>query len=196
MIDYSQSGEQALILEHFGDRVGTFLDIGAADGEHFSNTRALAKLGWDGVLVEPSPKQFLGLLELYRNDPKYTLINGAIAAARLQKFMHARDSVVSTLRPEFYEDWKNSGRYEEFLIPTFEPRSLPYWSREAKFISVDAEGMSDEIVSWLLWEPYLRCELVCYEAGPTKFNAERELKYHGFEFWKATANNHLWRRQA
>jgi len=52
MNDYSQGGEQAVILANCG-AVGTFLDIGANDGVTFSNTRALVELGWAGVYVEP-----------------------------------------------------------------------------------------------------------------------------------------------
>ena len=35
---------------------GTFVEIGAYDGESFSNTSFLADLGWNGLYVEPVPK--------------------------------------------------------------------------------------------------------------------------------------------
>ena len=37
----------------FGDRIGTFLEIGAFDGETFSNTSFLADNGWEGYYFEP-----------------------------------------------------------------------------------------------------------------------------------------------
>ena len=41
---------------------GTFLDSGAADGEHLSNTLGLEKVnGWRGLLVEASSVLFPGL---------------------------------------------------------------------------------------------------------------------------------------
>ena len=39
--------------EVFGDRIGTFLEIGAFDGEAFSNTSFLADNGWEGYYFEP-----------------------------------------------------------------------------------------------------------------------------------------------
>jgi FkbM family methyltransferase len=34
-------------------KIGYFVDIGAADGKHFSNTFILESIGWKGILVEP-----------------------------------------------------------------------------------------------------------------------------------------------
>src|SRR5688572_15752664 len=55
---YSQNNEQDVILKYFGDYVGTFLDLGAYDGINLSNTRALVRKGWGGVMVEASPTVF------------------------------------------------------------------------------------------------------------------------------------------
>ena len=40
---------------------GYFVDIGAHDGVHCSNTYFFEKLGWSGVCFEPSPSRFLQL---------------------------------------------------------------------------------------------------------------------------------------
>ena len=68
--DYSQSGEQAHLLEHAiavaqAPQGGRFLDLGAGDGETLSNTRALAQLGWGGVAVEPAAWAFDRLVARY-----------------------------------------------------------------------------------------------------------------------------------
>ena len=58
MKDYSQHGEQAIILDYFekqGIQQGRFLDIGANDGITFSNSYALVIRDWKGVAVEASP---------------------------------------------------------------------------------------------------------------------------------------------
>lgn len=34
-------------------KVGYFVEIGAADGKHFSNTLLLERIGWKGILVDP-----------------------------------------------------------------------------------------------------------------------------------------------
>lgn len=40
---------------------GTFLDIGADDGVHRSNTLHFEELGWTGLCIEPSPARFPAL---------------------------------------------------------------------------------------------------------------------------------------
>lgn len=70
MRDYSQSGEQAVILEAVGPgphRDARFIDIGCWDPITFSNTRALYELGWTGVMIEPSPGPFIELLRCCTN---------------------------------------------------------------------------------------------------------------------------------
>ena len=62
---YSQSGQDAFVLSYFNNkRNGVFIDIGANDGETFSNSRQLILDGWNAVLVEPSPKAFAKLNKL------------------------------------------------------------------------------------------------------------------------------------
>jgi hypothetical protein len=82
-MNYSQNDEQIVILGVFeGITNGRLLDLGAFDGTNFSNSRALMELGWEGVLVEPSPWPFSALVKLYWDNPKATLINGFIVPRR------------------------------------------------------------------------------------------------------------------
>ncbi len=60
---YSQNNEEKFILEHFKNRKGKFLDIGAYDGKTFSNTFALVELGWSGLEIEASPINFVNLMK-------------------------------------------------------------------------------------------------------------------------------------
>lgn len=59
MKDYSQNGEQQVILETFealGIHKGHLVDLGAGDGYTMSNTRALLDRGWTGDLYDGDPK--------------------------------------------------------------------------------------------------------------------------------------------
>ncbi len=61
---YSQVGQDRYLLESFfrGKRNGVFLDIGAYDGETFSNSLFFEEtLGWTGLCVEPLPSAFAKL---------------------------------------------------------------------------------------------------------------------------------------
>lgn len=49
-----------LYTKHFGERShGVFVEVGANDGEAYSNTCMLADLGWQGYYIEPLPDKAL-----------------------------------------------------------------------------------------------------------------------------------------
>jgi FkbM family methyltransferase len=80
---YSQNGEDYLLWSFFdGKTDGFYVDIGAFDGIHFSNTYAFERLGWDGICVEPNPEIFACCL---RNRPKAICLNKACTGDPQQK---------------------------------------------------------------------------------------------------------------
>lgn len=80
--DYSQFGEQQPILE-WAARVGCrwFLDLGAYDGETFSNTAALADGGCPGLMVEAAPDQAAKCAERHAGNPGVRVACGAFSLA-------------------------------------------------------------------------------------------------------------------
>jgi FkbM family methyltransferase len=61
---YSQVGQDRFLLENFfrGKRGGVFVDVGAYDGETFSNSLFFERtMGWKGLCVEPLPSAFAKL---------------------------------------------------------------------------------------------------------------------------------------
>jgi len=57
--------------EIFGDcAFGTFVEVGAFDGESFSNTSGLADFGWRGLYIEPI-SEFA--IQCKKGTPKTTL---------------------------------------------------------------------------------------------------------------------------
>ena len=58
---YSQVGQDRFLFESFfrGKRDGVFVEVGAYDGETFSNTLFFEQtMGWTGLLIEPIPSVF------------------------------------------------------------------------------------------------------------------------------------------
>lgn len=58
---FSQTGQDRFLLENFfrGKRGGVFVDVGAYDGEFYSNTLFYERsMGWTGLCVEPLPSAF------------------------------------------------------------------------------------------------------------------------------------------
>jgi FkbM family methyltransferase len=52
---YAQHGEDRGLLEFFGGAPGFYVDVGANDGLSNSNTAALDRMGWRGLLIEADP---------------------------------------------------------------------------------------------------------------------------------------------
>ena len=48
---HSQAGQDLFVFSMFAGRPGYFVDVGAFDGVHISNTLVLETLGWDGVCI-------------------------------------------------------------------------------------------------------------------------------------------------
>lgn len=76
---YSQNGQDRLVIEKLfpGLRGGTFIEIGAFDGETFSNTALLEReYGWSGICIEPLPDAFAKL----KANRSCICVNAAAAA--------------------------------------------------------------------------------------------------------------------
>jgi hypothetical protein len=71
----AQNKEDLVLIQYFQKRGGMFIDVGAHDGEQFSNTYLLeTRLGWGGICIEPNPDSFR---ELEKNRPKSSCFNVA-----------------------------------------------------------------------------------------------------------------------
>lgn len=74
---YSQYGQDAFVDKYFNEmNNGIFLDIGAHDGIHLSNSLFFEQFrNWTGICFEPNPRTFKKLL----NNRTCSCIEGAIA---------------------------------------------------------------------------------------------------------------------
>lgn len=203
MKDYSQNGEQRIILEYFGNSRGTFMDCGANDGALLSNSRALALLGWSGVCIEPAPVAFAKLQALYADRPDVRCINAAITTQDgpidfydSGTHLHKGDtSLLSTTRPEELARWKRSG--EQFTKTTVRGitfsgllMQLP-WPVVFDFISIDAEGADYDILRQIDLRA-VGCRLLCVET-----NGKENQKFidycagHGMRLHRSVSENLL-----
>lgn len=178
MTDYSQHGEQQIILNYFGDFVGTLLSIGENDGITFSNARALLEKGWYGILVEPSEKTFK---ELEKNCGHFNaqLHNVAISdhVGEVEFFESGSligkgdHSLVSSIVEAETERWKQKSKPEDPIVD-FTKTTVPCVDVATliknttcttfEFITIDTEGMDLEILKQLDLEA-LGCRLICVE---------------------------------
>lgn len=160
---FSQYEEDDIIKEFFGEKPGRFLDLGAADGQKNSNTRALFLRGWKGVCVEPNPFLFYDLFNLYRKCPEVTLYHTALSNDGRELDFHHADQLstayldtvkLENMRPFFIG---------HFWIQSMTPLRLAKLTVEPfDFISLDCEGMDFEIAD-AARPLFDGAKLICYE---------------------------------
>jgi len=151
---HSQKGEEAVILKCVEkyEGPGRFLDIGAADGVTFSNTRALAEMGWTG-----SPHHFQRLREVYPEGSGVDLAFACIGLERrLVRFWDTPD-FVSTTEEENLEKWGRD-KFTPIYVATTTPHELRLaFPGEFQVVSIDTEGTSTDLffaffdMDWHVW---------------------------------------------
>lgn len=154
---FSQNSEEQIILDYFKGKTGTFLDCGANDGVTFSNTYALSKLGWCGVLIEPSPRAFAKLKQNYQDTKGcFYLYNYAIGLTNSKvtlyesgELVHTGDvGLVSTLVEKETDRFKRTVKYEEVTVDCYRWKTaMNRWKFKVfDFISIDIEGLETEVL--------------------------------------------------
>ena len=72
---HSQNGEDYLLSSFFGfKQQGFYVDVGAFDGVHLSNTLTFEQQGWLGICIEPNPDYFA---RCQQARPRSTCIHAA-----------------------------------------------------------------------------------------------------------------------
>lgn len=188
MTRYSQNDEQDFILNFFQGQTGRYLDIGAYDGITFSNTRALAELGWNGVLIEPDPFNACKLIQ--NRLPNQTIILAAVSD----------EDLLTPLNIETYPDrgWASgisqenleAGHVRELakgatMLPTITPDDLVDLS-PFEFISLDAEWMDFKILRVMPGYILSSCRLLSIEPR----GMEERVEIVGYMFHKGWKNVH------
>lgn len=177
---HSQNNEEAIIRSYFSSegmtKTGTFLDIGANDGITLSNTYALVRGGWQGALIEPSPRAFQRLtenlfMELQRGQVELHSygIGPQMGIATLQESgEHLGKGDVGLLSTFFEEEadkWKPAGNtfypVEAKLYPFSYFLTLSRF-KTFDFVSIDAEKM-DMVILWQMDLKPLGVQMLCIE---------------------------------
>jgi FkbM family methyltransferase len=206
---YSQNNEQEIILNYIERKQlasGKLLDIGAYDGETFSNVRYLMLKypGWKGVFVEPSSYCFSKLVDMYKMEPRRAeLINLAVvpetqlSRSPILKFFESPMSACSSSVEGHVQRWvgeKNSdgdfvnprkiyvgqiGMKE--ILDTFGPFEL---------INIDVEGYSASLAlqDWFYPNNY-GCQLICIEQDGKYKELQQKFAASGYSMLGLNAEN-------
>lgn len=194
---YSQNSEEKIILDYFGSKTGTFLDIGANDGRTFSNSLALIERGWKGSLIEASPRAFEKLKQEHQgkglelNNIALASDDGYITLHESGSLLGLNDvALVSSAVSSEVRRWDSLNlEFEEIEVPCLSFKSFLKLSsyKTFDFISIDIEGMELEVLPQMDFEK-LQTKMVCAE-----FNGKHEEKFRsimkGFRLIHKNAEN-------
>jgi FkbM family methyltransferase len=185
---YSQNDEERIILDYFGDKFGRFYDIGAWDGKTYSNVRALLERGWTGVMVEPSPSAFIGLLKnVAEFGDKVKLVNAAITPKPcLIDFHDAGGDATGSLDPAHAQKWGLTGG--KFVVHTLGAPSLFNSFGPAEFINLDVESINGMLFQCLPFA-WPELKLICVEHDGMEKQMEEFAKPAGFKRIHRTGEN-------
>jgi FkbM family methyltransferase len=181
MIKYSQNDEQQYIVNYFGTKPHHLLDIGANDGQTFSNSRYLIEhLHWSGLLIEPSPTAFKKLNALYKDNDLVECLNVAIANEKG--------------RIDFYDMGEHIGNGDTSLLSTAVQSETNRWActQFAKckvkaityeqivdtydFITIDCEGLDLDVLRQI---DLKHTSLVCVEHNSVRDTRNAIIDYCG-----------------
>lgn len=192
---YSQRDEELHILQWFsvkGEK-GKLLDVGAYDGKTFSNTRQLLLNGWRGILVEPSPSVTPALHGLYDGNENVEILELAIGEqAGTFPFQDSNGDAVSSFDNAHVALWRDKAG-----IPFTEiPMTVITWEdlfgrvgRDFKFINLDAEGWSLDLLDILPIETLSLLEMIIVEFDHEVERVKKRLEPFGFSLHHQTAEN-------
>ncbi len=150
---FGQGGTDAVIVAAFDDvPSGLFVEIGCIDGLRFSNTLALERLGWTGLLVEAHP-DYVGLVR--KNRPVSHIVFAAAGdrdEEAVTLYANKRATLSSLTRDRESEWISNYGPwfhgFEERRVPMGRLSTLldECGLTDVHVLSVDVEGEEPRVL--------------------------------------------------
>jgi len=161
---------------------GFFVEAGAGDGVHLSNTIRLEEAGWTGLCVEPSPDYAqLCRNRTCRTDPRCLM---AASGHRVRLEVNP-DRLLSKVSAEGTE-WRSSVSLLDLLQEHDCPRQIDY-------LSLDVEGEETRIFGAFPFGAY-RFRLMTVEHNYVQAEELRAiLTEHGYELVKTVLWEDFWR---
>ena len=168
---YAQSGED-IIVDYLLRGVlridrPTYLDVGAHDAKHLSNTYLFYRMGLSGVCVETNP---VLCSRIKRARPRDKCLNVGVGIDRRSEadFYVMQPATLSTFSREFVDQALTNPKYElkrTVRIPLIRLHDIieEHFDRCPEFVSIDVEGLDLDIVRGFDFERY-RPQVICIES--------------------------------
>jgi FkbM family methyltransferase len=155
---YSQCGEDLILETLIGKDRGFYVDVGANDPRHFSNTYFFYKKGWQGINIEPNAAKLKTFAWLRRRDKN--LNYGVGQTDGELDFYSFREDTLSTFSAEVADDYQKMGHelLEVKKVPVRPLASILADNLPAgqliDFMTIDTEGYDIEVLKSNDWQKY------------------------------------------
>ena len=180
---FSQEGEDGILrrlLEH--QTSGFYIDIGAHHPQRFSNTYFFYLKGWQGINIEPNPESISEFQEIRPRDLNLEL--GVASKEGIMTYHQYEESALNTFDNETADQLKQSRRGSVYQIKVQPLRNIldkhldP--NQVIDFMSIDVEGMDEEVVKSNNWERYRPRFLLVESRKTGSVNQAQRTSLHHF----------------
>jgi FkbM family methyltransferase len=149
IVSYAQNFEDVMLWRALGDVAGGFwIDVGAADPDQFSVTRAFAERGWRGVNIEPTEAPFARLQAARPHDVN---LNVALGAADGRLIFHeCEDATLSSLDAAVAARNRADGRTvreRAVEVQTLAEVCRRHAPADIHFLKIDVEGAEAQVLA-------------------------------------------------
>jgi len=162
---FAQAGEDMVAWSVLGKRQGFYVDIGAYHPKQFSNTYFFYKKGWRGIVVEPNPDLVRLYKDIRRRD--VALGVGVGLSDEVKMYFMFADPAANTFDEETAERNKEVGRkligkkpVAILKLSKILRDYLPV-GQKVDLLSVDTEGMDEEVLASNDWKKYRPRVVIC-----------------------------------
>jgi len=193
---------------------GTFVEVGAYDGETISNTSGLADLGWAGLYVEPVPRFAHACAERHATNKRVRVANCAVGTKVGLVDIYVGEGLSTELQEQVdvyaQIEWMEGVHTgERIRVPEFRLDQLLVEARvdpHFELLVVDVEGSEDAVFdsfSLDAWRPYvLIVELIDHHPDFQSFDRvikrssdlRKRINQHGYREHYTDEVNTIFRR--
>ena len=177
---YSQAGQDLWVARDVCKfkKEGYFVDIGAFDGIHLSNTYWLEKhLGWRGICVEADPKTF----SLLRKNRHCECLNACVGLPSRQiSFISGMGVFSGASEISVNEEQAKISGGENIILPTSSLEEIlkSFHAPDViDYLSIDVEGMEEQVMGGF---PFHEVRFLCATIERPNKAVRMVMQEHGY----------------
>lgn len=132
--------EQLVKRGHTLGAPGYYVDVGAFDGKHYSNSLIFEQFGWNGICVEANKDSFL---KCRANRPNATCVNAIVTAKDGGSELFVRNDVEPMLSHVTRTHTQGLSNPTKSLTTILNECNAP---KQIDYLSIDVEGVDFEVL--------------------------------------------------